>query len=298
VSPRRLPYQLCDVFTDRALTGNPLAVFTDAQGLDTATMQALAREMNLSESTFVFPGDEGCEARIRIFTPAVELPFAGHPTLGTAFVLGAAIAGELVRLRTEAGIIPVRLTRQAGRPTFGWMQQPLPHQEPFPRADALLAALGVSPRDQAVPIELYDNGPRYVYVQVESPAEVTALSPDMGRLAALGRLAISVFARDGARWKCRVFVPGAGVPEDPATGSAAGPLAYHLARHGQIGFGDEILIEQGLELGRPSRLHARAVGSAARLAALEVGGAAVVIGGGELWLDVPEAPRDRFQTSA
>ncbi len=298
MSQRRLPYQLCDVFTDRPLTGNPLAVFTDAQGLDAATMQALAREMNLSESTFIFPGDNACDARIRIFTPAVELPFAGHPTLGTAFALAATIPGELVRLRTDAGVIPVRLTRDADRPTFGWMQQPLPHQEPFAQTDALLAALGISRRDEAVPIELYDNGPRYVYVQVESPAAVAALRPDMGRLAALGRLAISVFARDGARWKCRVFVPGAGVPEDPATGSAAGPLAYHLARHGQIGFGDEIVLDQGVELGRPSRLHARAVGSSARLTALEVGGSAVVIGGGELWLDVPEAPRGRSQTSA
>jgi trans-2,3-dihydro-3-hydroxyanthranilate isomerase len=288
VTALRLPYQLCDVFTDRALTGNPLAVFTDARALDGPTMQALAREMNLSESTFVLPGDAGCDAHIRIFTPTTELPFAGHPVLGTAFVL-AGMRGprpaEAIRLGTKAGIVPVRLAYTGGRPGFGWMQQPLPRHEPFAARAALLAALGLADAGP-LPIEQYDNGNRYVYVGRDAPADVTALRPDFPGLATLGVM-VSVFAPDGPRWRCRVFVPGAGVPEDPATGSAAGPLAYHLARHGRIAFGDEILIDQGIELGRPSRLHARAVGSAARLEALEVGGSAVIIGGGELTLAAP-----------
>ena len=283
----RLPYQLCDVFTDRALTGNPLAVFTDARALEAPTMQALAREMNLSESTFVLPGEDGCDARIRIFTPTTELPFAGHPVLGTAFVL-AGMRGprppDTIRLGTKAGIVPVRLTYAGGRPGFGWMQQPLPRHEPFAERAALLAALGLGDAGP-LPIDQYDNGNRYVYVGLGAPADVSAVRPDFPRLAALGAMANIIFAPDGPRWRCRVFVPGAGVPEDPATGSAAGPFAYHLARHGRIAFGDEILIDQGLELGRPSRLHARAVGSAARLEALEVGGSAVVIGSGELTLD-------------
>jgi trans-2,3-dihydro-3-hydroxyanthranilate isomerase len=305
VMPARLPYRLCDVFTERALTGNPLAVFTDARGLDDATMQALAREMNLSESTFVLPGGDDCDARLRIFTPKIELPFAGHPTLGTAAVLAARGAGEeSLRLGTAAGVIPVRLTHDPGRPPFGWMRQPLPRHARFASPEALLAALGLDPvagaagRAGAPPVEVYDNGNQYVYVALDTPAAVAALRPDMARLAALGPLLVSVFAPDGPRWRCRVFGPSAGVPEDPATGSAAGPLAYHLARHGRIGFGDEIVIEQGLELGRPSRLHARALGSAARLDALEVGGRAVVIGGGELWLDAPGAVPERSRTSA
>jgi trans-2,3-dihydro-3-hydroxyanthranilate isomerase len=283
----RLPYQLCDVFTDRALTGNPLAVFTDARALDTPTMQALAREMNLSESTFVLPAEEGCDARIRIFTPATELPFAGHPVLGTAFVLAAMrkpATSDTIRLGTRAGIIPVRLAQATGRPGFGWMQQPLPSHAPFGDRSELLAALGVV-EPGPLPIEQYDNGNRYVYVQLGAPADVSAVRPDFPRLAALGVMT-SVFAADGPRWRCRVFVPGAGVPEDPATGSAAGPLAYHLARHGRIAFGEELLIDQGLELARPSRLHARAIGSASRLDVLEVGGSAIIIGTGELTLDL------------
>jgi trans-2,3-dihydro-3-hydroxyanthranilate isomerase len=279
----RLPYQLCDVFTDRPLTGNPLAVFTDARGLDGATMQALAREMNLSESTFVLPGDADCDAHIRIFTPAVELPFAGHPTLGTAFVLAPTIAGDLVRLRTAAGVVPVRLTRVAGRPTFGWMEQPLPSHRPFAEAVELLTALDIAPRLDELPLDVYDNGNRYVFVGLDTAAAVAALHPDFSRLGALmGKQMVMVFAPDGPRWRCRMFAPGAGVPEDPATGSAAGPLAFHLARHGRIAFGDEILIDQGIEIGRPSRLHARVTGSATRLETMAVGGSAVVIGGGEL----------------
>jgi predicted PhzF superfamily epimerase YddE/YHI9 len=149
---REIRYELCDVFTDRPLAGNALAVFTDADGMDGATMQALARETHLSESSFVLsPAAADATAAIRIFTPTMELPFAGHPTLGTAFVLAA---------------------------------------------------------------------------------------------------------REGRAWKCRVFAPGEGIAEDPATGAAAGPLAVHLARHGRIAFGDEIVIEQGVEIGRPSTLHA------------------------------------------
>jgi trans-2,3-dihydro-3-hydroxyanthranilate isomerase len=285
MSLRRFAYQLCDVFTDRPLTGNPLAVFTDGRDLDRGMMQALAREMNLSETTFVLPGDADCEAQIRIFTPAVELPFAGHPTLGTAFVLASRTPGDLVRLRTAAGVVPVRLTREAGRPIFGWMDQPLPTHRPFAEAGELLTALDIAPRLDELPLDIYDNGNRYVFVGLDTPAQVAAIHPDLSRLGSLmGKQLVMVFAADGQRWRCRMFAPGAGVPEDPATGSAAGPLAFHLARHGRIAFGDEILIDQGIEIGRPSRLHARAVGNLARLEALEVGGTAVVIGAGELTL--------------
>lgn len=280
---RALRYTLCDVFTDRPLTGNALAVFTDASQLDAATMQALAREMNLSESTFVLPpSTREAHARIRIFTPRTELPFAGHPTLGSAFVLAAPLQREVIRLETGRGIIPVRLTREGARIDFGWMSQPLPRLEPFAATAELLAALRVTA--SGLPIELYDNGPRHVFVELESAQAVAAVQPDLFRLAELGSLAVTVFARDGEGWKNRVFAPGEGIPEDPATGAAAGPFAVHLARHGRIRFGDEIVIRQGAEIGRPSTLHARATGNRERLELVEVGGSAVVVARGEFRL--------------
>jgi trans-2,3-dihydro-3-hydroxyanthranilate isomerase len=280
---RALAYQICDVFTDRPLTGNALAVFTDANDLDSPTMQALAREMNLSETAFVLrPKGPDAHAGIRIFTPTMELPFAGHPTLGSAFVLAAPLDIDIIRLETARGLITIRLTRADGRITFGWMDQPLPRIERFADASELQAALGV--RGSGLPIEIYDNGPQYVLLELRAPEEVSALRPDMSRLAALGSFAFTTYARHGARWKSRVFAPGEGIPEDPATGAAAGPLALHLARHGRISFGDEIVIEQGVEIGRPSLLHARVTGTAARLERVEVGGSAVLIARGEFQL--------------
>ena len=279
---RTLQYQICDVFTDRPLAGNALAVFTDADGLPAATMQAVAREMNLSETAFVLRPTDDADARIRIFTPTMELPFAGHPTLGSAFVLGMPLRKEELRLETGRGIVRVRLTREDGRITFGWMTQPLPRLEPYTASVELLAALGVA--GSRLPIELYDNGPHYVFVELGTPQEVAALQPDLARLAALGSTAFSIFARAGDRWKCRVFAPGEGINEDPGTGAAAGPMAVHLARHGRIRFGDEVVIDQGVEIDRPSTLHARAVGSPDRLERVEVGGSAVIIGRGELTL--------------
>ena len=235
---REIRYELCDVFTDRPLTGNALAVFTDADGVDGATMQALARETNLSESSFVLsPSTADGNAAIRIFTPTMELPFAGHPTLGTAFVLASPRQQTLFRLETGRGVVTVRLSYQSARPPFGWMTQPLPQIEPYGAASTLLTALGV--KASTLPVDLYDNGPHYVYVGLDTLDEVAALRPDMSRLAALGTTAFCVFAGQDRAWKCRVFAPGEGIAEDPATGAAAGPLAVHLARHGRIAFGDE-----------------------------------------------------------
>jgi trans-2,3-dihydro-3-hydroxyanthranilate isomerase len=276
---RELHYRLCDVFTDRPLAGNALAVFIDADALDGTTMQALAREMNLSETAFVLPATlSGADAAVRIFTPTMELPFAGHPTLGTAFVLAERERRPVIKLETLRGVVTVRLDHPMVRPGFGWMTQPLPVIERYGSTSALLAALGVS--GSKLPVELYDNGPHYVYVELATPEEVAALTPDLAGLARLGSTAFSVFARKGPGWKCRVFAPGEGIAEDPATGAAAGPLAVHLARHGRINFGDEIVIEQGSEIGRPSTLHARALGSTDRVESVEVGGHAVIVGQG------------------
>jgi trans-2,3-dihydro-3-hydroxyanthranilate isomerase len=281
---RTFRYVIADVFTDVPLAGNQLAVFTDARDLDPLTMQALAHELGFSESVFVLPPAEGGHVRIRIFTPRNELPFAGHPTLGSAFVLGAPLQLDVIRLETGRGVIPVALERdESGRIVFGRMTQPVPTVTPFEQARELLAALGVERSE--LPVELYDNGMRFVYVALRSEDEVAALDPDsraLNRVPDFG--GVNCFAGSGDRWKNRMFAPGKGVTEDPATGSAAGPLAVHLARHGRIGWGDEIRISQGAEIGRPSTLYARVDGSADAIERVEVGGSAVVVARGEFRL--------------
>jgi trans-2,3-dihydro-3-hydroxyanthranilate isomerase len=277
---RTYRFILCDVFTDRALAGNALAVFTDGRGLDAATQQAIAREMNLSETVFVFPPEAGGQAKIKIYTPTAEIPFAGHPTLGTAFVLGGPLQSNEVRLETGKGVIRVKLEREGARIVFGWMEQPIPEVRPFTRERELLDALGVASSE--LPISEYDNGPRHLVVILSEPEAVRALRPDLRRLETEFPMSISVAAGADNRYKTRMFAPYAGVPEDPATGSAAGPLALHLALHGRIGFGEHLLISQGAEIGRPSELHALVHGTREQIERVEVGGAAVVIGRGEL----------------
>jgi trans-2,3-dihydro-3-hydroxyanthranilate isomerase len=272
-------YVVVDVFTDTPLEGNPLAVFTDARDLPSERMQRIAREMNLSETVFVLP-DDGADARIRIFTPTTELPFAGHPTLGTALVLGERTGKDQVALATGAGVIAVQVERALGRVTAGRMGQPVPTWQPYERADQLLAALGVS--SSQLPVEAYRNGPRHVLVVLDSQQAVAALAPDMTALAKLPDVGVSCLAGSGTRWKTRMFAPAYGVAEDPATGSAAGPLAVHLARHGRIAFGQQIEIQQGAEIGRPSTLYARVEGSGDQIDKVEVAGSAVVVARGEL----------------
>ena len=272
-------YTVADVFTDTPLEGNQLAVFTDGSGIPGERMQLLARELNLSETVFVLPPEQGGDARIRIFTPAAELPFAGHPVLGTAFVLGDLFDLEVVRLETGVGMVPVALERDGDRIVFGRMEQPIPRWEAYEREAELLAALGVE--RSGLPVEAYSNGPLHVYVELESEEAVAALRPDLDALAELTGVGANCFAGSGGSWKTRMFGPALGIPEDPAAGSAAGPLAVHLARHGRIAFGDRIEIRQGAELGRPSILHACAEGSAERVERVEVGGSAVVVGRGE-----------------
>jgi trans-2,3-dihydro-3-hydroxyanthranilate isomerase len=280
---RTFRYVVADVFTETPLAGNPVAVFTDARALEGEEMQRLARELNLSESVFVLQAEAGGHARIRIFTPGIEMKFAGHPTLGTAFVLGGPMQLAEIRLETGMGIVPVRLERDHDRIVFGRMEQPLPSWEPYSEEAALLSAIGVTRSE--LPVELYDNGARHVYVALASPEDVARLRPHLSALADVPAvLGISCFAGEGSRWKTRMFAPAGGVSEDPATGSAAGPLAVHLARHGRIGFGEEIEISQGAEIGRPSTLYARAQGSAEQLERVEVGGSAVVVARGEFRL--------------
>ena len=278
---RTFRYVVADVFTDTPLAGNPVAVFTDARGLEIDEMQRLAREMNLSESVFVLPKEADGHARIRIFTPSIELPFAGHPTLGTAFVLAQPMQLEVIRLETLSGTVPVALEREGTRIVFGRMEQPVPSWKPFADEELLLASVGVERSE--LPVEEYDNGVQHVYVCLGSEDEVAALRPNLRGAGLPGALGTNCFAGSGKRWKSRMFGLG-GVDEDPATGSAAGPLAVHLARHGRIGWGEEIEIAQGTEIGRPSTLYARAEGSAKQIERVEVGGSAVVVARGEFRL--------------
>ena len=280
---RTFRYVVADVFTDRPLAGNQLAVFTDARGLEDAEMQSLAREMKFSESVFVLPPESDGHVLMRIFTPTAEVPFAGHPTLGTAFVLAGPLQVEEIRLETLSGVVPVALEREGDRIVFGRMQQPIPTWRPFEGEAELLAGLGLERAE--LPVELYDNGMHHVYVAFRSAEEVAALTPDLTAFSdAPAVLGINCFAAEDGRWKTRMFSPSGGFMEDPATGSAAGPLAVHLARHGQISFGEEIEISQGAEVGRPSTLYARADGSAEQLERVEVGGSAVIVARGEFRL--------------
>jgi trans-2,3-dihydro-3-hydroxyanthranilate isomerase len=278
---REFRYVVADVFTDTPLAGNPVAVFTDARGLEADEMQRLAKELNLSETVFVLPAEQGGHARIRIFTPEIEMPFAGHPTLGAAFILGQPMQLVEIRLETGRGIVAVALEREGPKVVFGRMEQPIPTWEAWPQPEALLEVIGVERSE--LPVELYNNGAQHVYVALASEDEVAALRPNLSGLGLPPALGTNCFAGSGSHWKTRMFGLG-GIPEDPATGSAAGPLAVHLARHGKIGWGDEIEISQGAEIGRPSTLYAKADGSAEEIDRVEVGGSAVVVARGEFKL--------------
>ena len=270
-------YVFADVFTDTPLSGNQLAVFTDARGLDDATMRALTREIGFSETVFVLPPEQGGTARIRIFNPATEMRFAGHPTLGTAFVLGAPLQRSIIELETLAGIVPVALERdESGAIVFGRMTQPVPRVEAVEDPDGVLASIGAG--RSALPIELYDNGARHILVTLEDPSALERLTPDGEAIASLEITGVNAFARSEDGWRNRMFWAHG---EDPATGSAAGPIACHLARHGRIAWGEEIVIAQGVEMGRPSTLYARAQGGDGLIDAVEVGGSAVVVARGE-----------------
>ncbi|MFF3911441.1 PhzF family phenazine biosynthesis protein [Streptomyces sp. NPDC001848] len=276
-------YAVVDAFATEPLKGNPVAVYFDADDLTADQMQRIAREMNLSETTFVLRPKAGGDAHIRVFTPVNELPFAGHPLLGTAIALGnrGAVTQQL-KLETAMGVIPFELTRDGERVTGAWMGQPVPVWEPFDRRKELLAALGV--RDTRLPVDIYRNGPRHVLVCLGSIEELSALHPDHRALAEFPDMAANCFAGSGTEWRSRMFSPAYGVVEDAATGSAAGPIAIHLARHGLVPYGEHVVITQGVEMGRPSPMHAIARGEGDQVASVEVGGDGVVVLEGTLRL--------------
>ncbi|MFI6638973.1 PhzF family phenazine biosynthesis protein [Streptomyces sp. NPDC050504] len=274
-------YIVVDAFARRPLEGNPVAVFFDADDLSGETMQRIAKEMNLSEVTFVLPPEHGGDARIRIFTPVNELPFAGHPMLGTAVAVGHTTKKDRLLLETAMGTVPFRLRDDGGVPEVR-MEQPVPTWQPYEHGAELLEALGVA--DSTTPVEIYRNGPRHVLVGLESVAALSALRPDHRALSRFPDMAANCFAGSGTRWRTRMFSPAYGVVEDAATGSAAGPLAIHLARHGLSAYGEGHRILQGVEMGRPSLMLATAEGTGEHVRSVHVGGHGAIAARGTIYV--------------
>jgi len=296
-----------DVFTTTPLTGNALAVFPDARGLDPRTMQALAREMNLSETTFVFPSAVATR-HVRFFTPEAEIPLAGHPTIGTWWALVelglvADLPGDgSMRLTQETGrgVLPVDVTMRNGRPVRVEMTQALPEFGTRVTDGSRLArALGGDPDLLApAPIpEVVSTALPQLMVPIASSAGLAGLPVGGmgGELAAFLRtlgtdcaMLYTTSETPGVTMHCRMFAPGLGVPEDPATGSAAGALGAYLVRHGHAApeLGEvRLVLEQGIEIGRPSRIEVRVtVDAAGAITGVFVGGAAVRVISGDVTL--------------
>jgi trans-2,3-dihydro-3-hydroxyanthranilate isomerase len=273
----RHEYTLVDVFTDRKFGGNQLAVFTDGSSVNDRAMQTVAKELNLPETTFVVAAAKGGDHRLRIFTPARELPFAGHPTVGTAFVLAA---GKDATLRLEEPVGTLTVTVRDG---FSEMEQPLPVFEPGPAPSAVaeMVSLELGDLEPSLPIEIGSSGNRFMFVAVKTLDAVKRAAP-RGRSEA-GDILTSQTVEAGSTIHGRMYAPWQGVAEDPATGSAIGPLGAYLVRHG-VSDGARIVSEQGYEMGRPSLLFVRIGGGRDRITSVHVGGRCAIAGGG--WLDL------------
>lgn len=303
----RFSFVQLDVFTTEPLSGNPLAVFPQAEGLDPATMQKLAREMNLSETTFV-TASASATRRVRFFTPTAEIPLAGHPTIGTWWMLAESGAiplqpGGLTRITQEtgAGVLPVDIHSENGKVTKVVMTQAEPQfEDPVTGltrlAKALGGAAGLLPKAPAP--QVVSTALPQLMVPIKSLAKLQAL-PSGGTGMALAKVLeelgtqcamcyVLETQRPEATVHCRMFAPGVGVPEDPATGSAAGALGAYLVWHGLVRPHDglaRIVVEQGLEIGRPSLIEVEvAVGNGGEITAVRVGGQAVSVISGEVAL--------------
>lgn len=298
-----------DVFSDHPFGGNQLAVFPDGQGLSADEMAAIAREMNYSETTFVLPAtDPRALCRVRIFTPGTELPFAGHPTVGTAIALAherrlpAPVDGA-ARIQLELGIGPIAVDvlTSAGTVPFAWMHQPVATFSPWQGdRDRLAAVIGLDRADlepDGLPAEVGSAGVPSIYLPLRSRAALARARPghpDLGALArAAGAGGVYCFAwetgESGLSASARYFAAGLGIVEDPATGSAAGPLGTYLVAHHLMHPGPDgvapVRVEQGVEMGRPSVLEVRVEGDAGAITGVRVGGHAVLVARGELYME-------------
>lgn len=298
----RAKFHTLDVFTDHVFGGNPLAVFPDAEGIAPETMQRIAREMNLSETVFV-TGAEGASFAVRIFTPLAELPFAGHPTVGTAMLLtmlGRVPAGERVArlvLREAVGPVPVEVRMEDGRPTFAMFAAPRVPElgPPHPAPAAVAEVLSISEADLggSLPTANYTAGVPFLFVSVRSRDALARARVDVGawerhvRDAWAPHLYVSTddTGEEGVALRARMFAPAMGIPEDPATGGAATALAGLLAGRDAGGSGTwSWNVLQGVEMGRPSRIIIEADVLDGRVAQVRVGGSAVLVSEGEMMI--------------
>ncbi|MFN8376615.1 MAG: PhzF family phenazine biosynthesis protein [Anaerolineae bacterium] len=296
---RQLPYHLVDVFTDRAFGGNQLAVFTDGRGIASETMQQLAKELNLSEITFVLPPDDpNNHYRVRIFTPATEMPMAGHPTVGTSFVLAreklidTSGSHVTIRLEEKVGTIPVALDLNDGLPTLIAMQQPLPtfgsiYQNWQAIADML--SITLEDFDAAYPLQVVSCGVPFLFVPLKTLQAVqkVRLRIDVWERALrdFETPHVFVFTRETATAEgtvhSRMFAPALGIAEDPATGAASGPLGCYLVQHKIISANPAVIIsEQGFEMGRPSIIRIEIESMGGDITRVGVGGQCVYMGAG------------------
>lgn len=297
---RKLHYHLVDVFTNQRFGGNPLAVFTNGRGLSTETMQAIAKELNLSETTFVLPPDDPAnDWRVRIFTPATEMPMAGHPTIGTSFVLAMEKLVEVseqqptIRLEELVGVIPVTFTLDGGQPVMATMQQLPPCFGPVfddRQAIADMLCLDVSALADD-PLEVVSCGAPYLLVPVKTLAatQKIRLRIDIWErvLANYESSKLFVFTHEtvypGSTVHSRMFAPSLGIREDPATGGASGPLGCYLVKYGWVKDNPAIIVsEQGIEIGRPSFVHIRIEQMGGQINGVFVGGQCVYVGQGEI----------------
>jgi trans-2,3-dihydro-3-hydroxyanthranilate isomerase len=297
-------YVHIDVFTNRPFEGNQLAVFLDGRGLSTAQMQTLAREMNFSESTFILPAESAdTDMRVRIFTPGVELPMAGHPTVGSAFVLvgqGTIAAGrDHVVFGLGVGPTRVELVWKNGVLDFAWMDQKRPDvRQPVSSPADIVRAAGVDAaavERTGLPIEEISCGNPFIFVPVDTRAAVDAAQPDAAAMRHLtsafsgNHIGVFLFSAEpvdeGVTVYSRMFGGGLGIAEDPATGSASGPLGCYLVAHNLVppGRAREMVSLQGVAMGRPSRIHiAIDTGTDGEITRVQVGGQAVVVGEGTI----------------
>jgi trans-2,3-dihydro-3-hydroxyanthranilate isomerase len=279
-----------DVFTDKRFAGNPLAVVLEPEGLDTTAMQAIAREFNLSETVFVWPPENKAHrAKLRIFTPARELPFAGHPTVGTAVLLGLDGTGGDFVLEENVGLVPCRVQSrgEGGHATFDIPRLPA-REGAASDATKVAAALGISAGDigfDGLTCERWSAGNPFTIVPVRRIEAVGRCRPDASRFEAAfgtGFAAPFIVCREtaevGNAWHTRMFAPGTGISEDPATGSAAAAFAGYLASHGSYTDGEHLVrIEQGYEMGRPSLMELTLKIAGGKLTGASIGGTAVTV---------------------
>ncbi|MDE1488542.1 PhzF family phenazine biosynthesis protein [Xenorhabdus bovienii] len=250
-------YTIVNSFGSDLFTGNPVAVFFNCDDLDDYHMQKLAAEINLSETTFIRAPIKGGDFNVKIFTPVNELGFAGHPLLGTALALAQETGLSEMNIETQKGVyrFSVDLVKEQPYTVYVQMEQPKPAISPYEYRKKLLEALGVE--KSTLPIDIYDVGPRHVFVGVENVDILAKISPDLKKLSRFNNIATLCFCPNGTgSWRLRMFSPAYGVAEDAATGSAAGPLALHLCRYGLSEFGKMIEIIQGVEMERPSYMNA------------------------------------------